>query len=477
MKKFFLLYFLFLSGFSFAVELSDDEKRTFIESLAKPSSETQVFYRWQPESVKKELLEAGEMNTELYKYYMEKEFEIQGVISAGQGFYVAEDMSSSSHLDETIVKVVLKKGYPFIDLNDARVQRQLQEKGIGLKEAYLLNPRVAVRDGAHPNWWCLKRQRGIRFKPISNQELMKHFKKASLSVGVGGKSRFLNILPPQERRILIDNIENVVDGLDLLFAAKASQAEEEALANNTPSNRFNFSQTEIVAIANVTLTYVTNAKEGVLFLQIGWEILSKEDKNKIMDKILSYIQTERDMEALHREIKKQFIFAENYNQVFTEFQAVLQQKAEQVKSNSILPDFSKTFSKDELEALSSDRSASSTDGLLSLFSEDELRTSDQEQVARGSVISGYSQAFSKDELREIRGEGRNRSSESRLEVAQNRENRIRSDESQNHFEKPHERKLREAIRESLTSGKDIGGAVHEYVLESIRCSSNLWKSH
>ena len=150
-KKFFykcFLCLLFFSASTFAVELSDDEKRAFIESLATPSSETRVFYRWQPEDIKEKLLEAGEMTEELYNYYMGRETGME-IFNSGRGFYVAEDMFSSSIFNETIMKVRVNRGYPFIDLDDARVQKQLQDKDISLQEVYLLNPRVAVRDRAH----------------------------------------------------------------------------------------------------------------------------------------------------------------------------------------------------------------------------------------------------------------------------------------------------------------------------------------
>ena len=443
----YLLCFLFLSSSSVAVGLSNDEKRVFIESLAKPSSKTRVFYRWQPEDVRKKLLEAGEMTPELYEDYVGGEPETGTVHLVGQGLYVAEDMSSSSNYGETIVKVVVEQGYPFVDLNDEKVKRQLQKKGISLEEAYQLKPRVAVRDYGRDRWWCLKRRQGIKFMPVSNKELMENFKKAHLSIGEDRKNRFFSLLSKQEQKQLIDGIENIFDGLDILFVAA----------------RY-FSEMEMTEIVDAIIPHVKDIKEGVLCLNVGWDSLSKEDKGKIMDKILSYIKTEEDMEALHREIKKQFVF-KDYNEVFTEFQAVLQQKAEQVKgSDSILPDFSKTFSEEELREITSEgRNRSSEKG-------------------SGSILPDFSKRLSEEELREITDEKRDKSSENRLEGTQNyslppSQNRAGSDGSQNRPEKSHERKLREAIQESITSGKDIGGAVHEYVLESIRCSSDLWKSN
>ena len=73
-------------------KLSDQKKREFIESLAKPSKEKKVFYRWQSETARKNLIEAGEMTPQIYKYFMEH----TGGDVLGAGLYIAEDLSSSS---------------------------------------------------------------------------------------------------------------------------------------------------------------------------------------------------------------------------------------------------------------------------------------------------------------------------------------------------------------------------------------------
>ena len=68
---FFKFCFLCLYFISNALaEMSDEEKREFIESLAKPSKEKKVFYRWQSEASRKTLIEAGEMTPKLYDYFM-----------------------------------------------------------------------------------------------------------------------------------------------------------------------------------------------------------------------------------------------------------------------------------------------------------------------------------------------------------------------------------------------------------------------
>ena len=288
MRKSFYTFFLcllFFSVSSLATEMSDDEKRSFIESLAKPSFKKQIFYRWLSESEQQEFLKAGEMTVELYKHHMKKKYETKQPFGVGQGLYVAEDANSSAVFGKTIIKVEVEKDYPFIDLNDKRVQRQLQKKGIGLKEAYLLNPRVAVKDKENPKWWCLKRLKGISFKPISNQELIKHFKEAPFrETHSFEKKQFFNLLPTQEQKRLISEIENLLDGMILLFVAGK-----------------HFSETELTEIVNATIPYIKDMRDGMFFLNMGLIYLSEEDIDKIVSKSFSHA-TEEDIKALSQKI-------------------------------------------------------------------------------------------------------------------------------------------------------------------------------
>ena len=201
--------FLLFSSFAFA-NMSDSEKRNFIESLAKPSAETKTFYRWQSKDTREQLLSAGQMTPALYEYYVGNGPEKGNWHLAGQGLYVSEDTHSSSNYGETVIKVEVEKGYPFIDLNEANIKARLQEKGITIEEAYRLKPRVAVKDIERDNWWCLKKREGIRFKPFVNQELIDNFKKAPLSFGKAGKKRFFQLLPKTDQMELVKGIDSYI---------------------------------------------------------------------------------------------------------------------------------------------------------------------------------------------------------------------------------------------------------------------------
>lgn len=132
----------------------------------------------------KNFLEAGEMTPELYEYFMSR----RPNSYEGGGFYVAEDISSSSgKYGKTLIQVEVKPGYKFLDFSDKKIQRQLKKKGISVEDIYRLKPRIALkghsiawwlsRDSQTFNdsywdikpWWILKEGEGVIFKPFSSR--------------------------------------------------------------------------------------------------------------------------------------------------------------------------------------------------------------------------------------------------------------------------------------------------------------------
>ena len=161
MKKLFIcfLYFL-LSDFSFA-NMSEDEARSFIESLAKPSTEKRVFYRWQSEISRDNLLKSGKMTPRLHKHFMSH----TGV--ADGGLYVSEDIVSSNYFGDSIIKVELEPGYKYLDLTDEEINTKIKSKGLSITDVYNLKPRVAVKYDSDKPHWVLKDQTGVKFKSFS----------------------------------------------------------------------------------------------------------------------------------------------------------------------------------------------------------------------------------------------------------------------------------------------------------------------
>ena len=150
-------------------ELSDQEKREFIESLAKPLKEKRVFYRWQSEESRKTLIQAGKMTSKLYRHYMG----LTEGVSAGPGLYVSESMTSSTFFGPVLLQVELEPGHKFLDLTDPKIIDQLSKQNIRDVDVYDLNPRVAVKftEDHYTDWWVLKEKKGVKFKPFSSKEL------------------------------------------------------------------------------------------------------------------------------------------------------------------------------------------------------------------------------------------------------------------------------------------------------------------
>ena len=127
---FILFYALILLGDSALAEMSDSEKRAFIESLAVPSTEKRVFYRWQSKERQDALLDADNprkikqtfetaMNTPLNERY------------GGSGVYIFEkpDHELATHFGNHIIQIEVEKGYPFLDLGNPGIRKVLEKKG------------------------------------------------------------------------------------------------------------------------------------------------------------------------------------------------------------------------------------------------------------------------------------------------------------------------------------------------------------
>ena len=165
---FWLPLLLFFCCVSFA-ELSDDEKIKFIERIAKKFPETQTFYRWQDETARTIMLQAGELTPQLYDYFQNKEVSKKDSV-AGKGVYVAEDIASASRFGDKLMKVEVEKGVSYIDLSDSETISTLKAQGITREDVYDLSPKVAVKyqnvNNNNSSWWNLKGNEGIKFEKV-----------------------------------------------------------------------------------------------------------------------------------------------------------------------------------------------------------------------------------------------------------------------------------------------------------------------
>ena len=262
------------SGFALA-EMSDDEKREFIESLAEPSTEKKTFFRWQDrynenQKQKKRLLEAGEMTPELYKEFMSYDDPW-----AGTGFYVSDDIASSHYFGTTIIEVEVEAGYKFLDLDDPKIWEALKKKGITGADVFKLNPEVAVRNigDEGEGWWVLKKREGIKFKPFSMDRIREKIDKLPIK----------------------DTLEGAI--LFRIAGEQLSQKDVSKIVDKLPwdqwehaSTFFHFagrylSKSDISKIMEkMDKLPMDDLIEGISFLGEAGKYLSKSDISKILEK-------------------------------------------------------------------------------------------------------------------------------------------------------------------------------------------------
>ena len=329
MKKttfFFWLCFLslLLSGVALA-EMSNQEKAEFMESLAKPLKERQIFYRWQSEKNTKTLVEAGEMTPEIYKYFMDKVDPI-----AGSGLYVAEDISSSSFLyphHTSLIKVEIEPGYKFLDLMDPEIKVKLEEKGIILDDIYKnnLNPNIAVRDthaGMDGSWWILKAREGVRFKPFSVQDMssdeletifddskkINHSFQKKMLVQEAVKTEVLKRVQSDASVFGSSLIEIVTDEYGASYVQRAVNLNKDSLENSDEISgylkhaRLYLQPNDINNLTNKAILRITDLKEGMSVLSI--EGLPPLEKTRTVDKIIPLINDTSEAINILRETRK-----------------------------------------------------------------------------------------------------------------------------------------------------------------------------
>lgn len=101
-----------------------------LSELAEPLQEEVLFYRWQSTVSGENLHKIGKMTEQLDKHFMA----MQMNTVAGPGIYMAgHPESSSSYLPKeggNLIEVRIKKGTPFLNLQDPEVIERLKERGL-----------------------------------------------------------------------------------------------------------------------------------------------------------------------------------------------------------------------------------------------------------------------------------------------------------------------------------------------------------
>ena len=340
----FLFLCLLFSGSALA-KMSDEEARAFLESLAKPSTERRVFYRWQSETVTNNLLQAGEMTPQLYEHFMNTVDE-----TAGSGFYVAEDIASSSSFGTNLIQVELEPGYKYLNLQDPEVQEKLKSEGLDNGDVFRLNPKVAVNyvNAEKRSWLVLKAQEGIKFKTFSlkacstknlaelysrvtttdvmrnsiKKEVLKRAEKDLSSVVASSlisdlEKRYGKSAIQSAVRSRIQFMENFKEIKDMLFYARKylTPKDKEQIGKKSLSlirtikegfsllntHHFTLSPESREQILKKSISLIKTAREGVNFLSKWGFQLSSESQNQIVKKVIPHVKTaEEGLSLLYR---------------------------------------------------------------------------------------------------------------------------------------------------------------------------------
>lgn len=239
------------------------------------------------------------MTPELYNYFMNLQ---DATVAAGEGFYVAEDLASSSRYGASLIQVELEPGYKYLDLTDPDIYSQFKKNGISEVDVYNLNPRIAVKYSGHP-WWVLKGQEGVKFKPFSSREI---------SLDTLGKA-YDEILDQPQKSFFKDAIKKDVlkrakknsfvlesPFVDIVEEAYGRQYVQEAVKSHIASRPAFRALSDGIGVLNNAGKYLSrtnkkriidmvkkipskNIQESADFLKYAKDVLSDTDVRKIVD--------------------------------------------------------------------------------------------------------------------------------------------------------------------------------------------------
>lgn len=167
--KYFLLFLLFANNSSLA-DISDPEKINIIRQAAKSSSEGRIFYRWVSKQDRDTVLKNGLVSSEAYESFMKFKEDIK---VAGPGLYMNHLLRRGVLDGETVLKIVTKRGYRFLDLSDRKAVTELAEQGVSLEDVYRLDSGVALEGlrGYSKYDLVFKGREGLRIATFTGKEV------------------------------------------------------------------------------------------------------------------------------------------------------------------------------------------------------------------------------------------------------------------------------------------------------------------
>lgn len=275
-----LLFFCYFSS----AKLSDEQKIKFIERIAKKFPKTRTFYRWQSETARTNMLQAGEFTSTLYAYFMGMEPDPLR-LRAGVGVYVSDDIASSSAFGLKLMKVEVEKGAPYLDLSKLGVKFNLRTNGISNEDVYRLNPKIAIKyeNVTGGGWWVLKGAEGVKFKAIDVREMSVPELRDILSPVF--KVKYYQIKREKAiKRIIFNFLENAPSTEDKIKVLSAIKPPNKNLDDFLQKNR-------VPQLAGEVKNYVINRSKNIRnvtsLLSADSSIFSAQDKARARNNLLS----------------------------------------------------------------------------------------------------------------------------------------------------------------------------------------------
>ena len=285
-------------------EPSDEEKRDYIEHIARPFPKKRVFYRWMDDYRWRALLKTERMTEEVFQSVMEMRDPAKQL--AGSGLYVAEDIYSTAPYGEKLMRVEVAAGYPYIDLSDPKTEQLIKTKIKNAEELYRLNPRVAIMYNRH-NWWVLKAPGDIHFKPFTGEEMELSELESVFMIMTELQSNVLIRNIQHSLNFFIDSIsEKITDMAKKDFFVFESPLTEKIMElDNTVLIGGPFTKRDIqeYLLEDVLRGHLSShspvqtVREGKIFLKHS-KYLSSEEREELVRQTLSHIQTEKDLKSL-----------------------------------------------------------------------------------------------------------------------------------------------------------------------------------
>lgn len=163
-----------------------------IMHIARPIPKNWIFYIWGDVKKKNKLVQSGVWSDQDFNSMMEsaKQDPKRGIgprSVAGRGIYLSGNPYSSSIFgspiytnDPALIEVKVDAGVLYLDLTNPEIEKKVNAEGIVKEDLYKLNPPLLIKYDDEKDWWVLKTNRGVHFRPLTTYALTPEYIKTIL---------------------------------------------------------------------------------------------------------------------------------------------------------------------------------------------------------------------------------------------------------------------------------------------------------